>query len=162
MEVAFKEQDSIRTNPVRRSSFDCDSLAMDTLLGLCSFASDSHALRASERGTQLEIGNTNVRLDGPHLDSPSRQASQIYAPLEVVPADNHSRDLVKSGLSLDEDSGIRRERLFRLLAQQQSWYDAQQQAAAAAEQHLSLCEHHQQQWLHLNQQSHQVLPTHQQ
>ena len=42
---------------------------------------------------------------------------------------------------------------------QQAWYDAEQRVALAAEQLLSLCEHHQQQWLLPNQQIQTASPT---
>ena len=51
------------------------------------------------------------------------------------------------------DADFKRERLLRLLDRQQAWYDAAHQAALAAERLLSLCEHHQQQWLQPIQQS---------
>ena len=44
-------------------------------------------------------------------------------------------------------------------AKQQAWYDAEQRVALAAEQLLSLCEHHQQQWLHPIQQIQRASPT---
>jgi hypothetical protein len=104
---------------------------MDSLLGI---ANNSHIKR---------------RIDMP--DSRRRPAchSQIYAPLEVVQRDQVSQNHVSRTkvVSLQQDAEFQRDQLLRLLDQQQAWYDAQQQAARAAEQLLSLCEHHQQQWL---------------
>ena len=45
------------------------------------------------------------------------------------------------------DTMHQQERLLRLLDRQQAWYDSAQHAANVAEQHLLLCEHHQQLWL---------------
>ena len=45
---------------------------------------------------------------------------------------------------------VGRERLVRLLAAQQAWYDAQKEACAQASAILELLEHHQTQWLQTN------------
>ena len=94
-------------------------------------------------------GNSLLRVDNAELPRPShlhQRDTQVYAPIEVV-------------LSLELDPEFKRERLLRLLDQQQAWYDAEQRIALAAEQLLSLCEHHQQQWLHPIQQIQRASPT---
>ncbi len=119
MEVATTEYVKFRS-----SSFECDSTAMDSILGL------------------RPNGKSLLRVDNAELPRPSHlreRVSQVYAPIEVV-------------LSLELDAEFKRERLLRLLDRQQAWYDAEQRVALAAEQLLSLCEHHQQQWLLPNQQ----------
>lgn len=159
MEIVSNVRESTRAKRCRSNSFECDSLAMDALLGLSAVANASVALQSATSGTHLEIGDANIRLDGPQPGSAPKQAFQVYAPLRVVPADDLERGFTQFVLDLDEHLDSRTERLLRLLDQQQSWYDGQQRAASAAEQYLSLCEHQQQQWLHLNQQSPQVPAT---
>ena len=139
MEVTVHEKGTLCQIRSQRSSFDCDSSTIDGILGLTS------------------VGQAKLRLDSPHLPLRPRssiQYAQVYAPLDVVPAMRNNGE--SSGL--ETDSMQAQTRLLRLLDQQQSWYDAQQQAALAAEQLLSLCEHHQQQCLHLNLQTQQALP----
>jgi len=117
-----------------QSSFECESAAIDTVLGLCV------------------LGNAQLRADSAETLKPSQltsRDSQVYAPMEVVPKVNnrHNGTVQANDLQWELGSDLKRERLFRLLDRQQAWYDAEHQAAAAAEQLLSLCEHHQQQWL---------------
>ncbi len=145
MEVIAKEK---TTRPgestVRSNSFECESSAMDSLLGV---ANNSHMKR------RIDTAESLCR--------PSRQP-QIYAPLEVVQRDKVSpnQDLRTNFIGLVQDTELKRDRLLRLLDRQQAWYDAQQEAARAAEQLLSLCEHHQQQWLQANPQTQPApLPT---
>ena len=141
MEITATEHVSIRS-----SSFECDSCAMDSILGLCP------------------LGNSMLRVD--NAESPRRshlhqRDTQVYAPIEVVLTHNAQRDGCSNPrvLSLEQDPEFKRERLIRLLDQQQAWYDAEQRVALAAEQLLSLCEHHQQQWLHPIQQMQRASPT---
>ena len=141
MEITATEHVSIRS-----SSFECDSCAMDSILGLCP------------------LGNSMIRVD--NAESPRRshlhqRDTQVYAPIEVVLTHNAQRDGCSNPrvLSLEQDPEFKRERLIRLLDQQQAWYDAAQRVALAAEQLLSLCEHHQQQWLHPIQQIQRASPT---
>ncbi len=117
--------ESIGTNARNRSnrpsSFDCDSSDMDCILGLPT------------------DGSIKLRLD----KAESRIVESQIVEAQCRPP-CHAESIV---LSLDAEADFKQERLLRLLAQQQAWYDAAQQAALAAEQLLSLCEHHQQQWL---------------
>ncbi len=125
MEVAATEKIDSKTSRIRNNSFECDSSDIDSILGICS------------------IGNSFLRVDNAELPRPShlvKRDAQVHAPLEVAIADN-------------SDAEFKRQRLLRLLDHQQAWYDAEQQAVSAAEQFLSLCEHHQQQWLQSNQQT---------
>ncbi len=120
------------------NSFDCDSAALDAILGL------------------TPIGKRHLRVDRAESTPKShlgKQPAQVYVPLDVVPAASTSSVSGSKpvGLELLADAEFKRERLVRLLDRQQAWYDARQQAARAAEQLLSLCEHHQQQWLQPNQ-----------
>ncbi len=131
MEVANTTNTSLRTNRIQ-SSFDCDSAAIDSVLGLCV------------------LGDAQLRADSAECLKPPRgRALQVYAPIEIVPKACSGRDLKAPAQDLQWELGsdLKRERLFRLLDRQQAWYDADQQAASAAEQLLALCEHHQQQWL---------------
>lgn len=134
MEVAAAKQVGHRS-----SSFECDSSAMDSILGL------------------RPNGKPLVRIDNAELLRSThlrKQGSQVYAPIEVVLRDNSQSDGCSNPrvLRLEQDPEFKRERLLRLLDLQQAWYDAEQRVASAAEQLLSLCEHHQQQWLLPNQQ----------
>ena len=133
MEVTSSQKNTSKTNR-SRSSFECDSAAIDQVLGLCVL------------GNALLRADSAEGLVGPQFTS---RASQVYSPIEVVPKPNINRDIRAQASELEWELGsdLKRERLFRLLDRQQEWYDAEQQAAAAAEQLLSLCEHHQQQWL---------------
>ena len=140
MEVAATEKIDSKTNHIRNNSFECDSSDIDSILGICS------------------IGNSFLRVDNAELPRPShlvKRYAQVHAPIEVAIADNSQRDscLKPNVLSLELDAEFKRQRLLRLLDHQQAWYDAGQQAVSAAEQFLSLCEHHQQQWLQSNQQT---------
>ena len=109
MEVISKEIKPGSIGPtIERSSFDCDPITMDWLLGV---------------GSRSDI---KLRIDMP--ETPAKQESSETKVSQWEPP-RHT------------------EQLLRLLDRQQAWYDAQQQAARAAEQLLSLCEHHQQQWL---------------
>ena len=140
MEVVVTEQTHCKASRIQNNSFECDSSAMDSILGLRS------------------NGNSLLRFDNAELPRPShlhKQDTQIYAPIEIVLTDNSPRDncLKPNVLSLELDPEFKRQRLLRLLDQQQAWYDAGQQAVSAAEQFLSLCEHHQEQWLQSNQQT---------
>ena len=140
MEVVATEQIDSKAHRIRINSFDCDSSAMDSILGLRSNC------------------NSLLRVDKAELPRPShlnKRDTQVYAPIEVVLTDNAPRDscLKPNVLSLELDPEFKRQRLLRLLDQQQAWYDAGQQAVSAAEQFLSLCEHHQEQWLQSNQQT---------
>ena len=133
MEVKSSQKKTSKSNRIR-SSFECDSEAIDTVLGLCV------------------LGNAQLRTDSAHRLQPPQftsQVSQVYAPIEVVPKYRPQRDghAQSSELQWELGSDLKRERLIRLLDRQQAWYDAEQQAAAVAERLLSLCEHHQQQWL---------------
>ncbi len=113
------------------SSFECDAAAMEAILGLTT------------------IGDKHIRLDASQPSAAPKTA--LFAT-----AREHRHPLAQPPIVLpssESQAEIQRERLMRLLEQQQSWYDAHQQAASAAEQLLSLCEHHQQQWLHPNQQT---------
>jgi hypothetical protein len=151
MEITAHESSSTRASRVRTNSFDCDASAMEAILGLSS------------------VGERNVRLDFPHsvantkgdawvlsghgnpsppLPTTNKRSAEVHSPIDIVPT-IHQDD----SLRVELDKAIKRERLLRLLDQQQSWYDAQLKAASAAEQLLSLCEHHQQQWLLPNPQT---------
>ncbi|HUP77773.1 MAG TPA: hypothetical protein VM260_04360 [Pirellula sp.] len=139
MEVAATDKIDSKTSRLRNSSFECDSFDIDSILGICS------------------IGNSSLRVDNAGLPRPShlvKRDAQVHAPIEVAIADNSQRDscLKPNVLSLELDAELKRQRLLRLLDHQQAWYDVGQQAISAAEQFLSLCEHHQQQWLQSNQQ----------
>lgn len=120
------------------NSFDCDSAALDAILGLNPNGHRQLRVDRAESAPKSHLG---------------KQPAQVYAPLEVVPNASSSSacDSNHIGLELLADVEFKRERLVRLLDRQQAWYDAQQEAARAAEQLLSLCEHHQQQWLLPNQ-----------
>ena len=131
MEVIAKVKTSCSSGPTAgSSSFDCDPSAMDSLLGV-----------GSKNGIKL-------RIDMP--EAPARQ---------------ESRDTKESRLGQPSHTESRlgqpcyTDQLLRLLDRQQAWYDAQQQAARAAEQLLSLCEHHQQQWLQPNPQTQPASPV---
>ena len=131
MEVASTVKNSLKTNRIQ-SSFECDPAALDFVLGLCV------------------LGTAQLRADAAEcLSPPKGRVPQVYAPIETVPKTRTGRDRSESvdDVQWELGSDLKRERLFRLLDRQQAWYDAGQQAAAAAEQLLSLCEHHQQQWL---------------
>lgn len=146
MEVVATEEADCRTSRLQKNSFECDSSAMDSILGIRT------------------NGNSLLRVDSAELPRPPhlyKQDTQVYAPIEVVSADNSPRDRCSkpSVLSLDLDPELKRQRLLRLLDQQQAWYDAGQQAVLAAEQFLSLCEHHQQQWLQSNPKTQTTSPT---
>lgn len=139
MEIVKTEQ-AVKASRIRNNSFECDSSAMDSILGL------------------RPNGHSRLRVDNAELPCSShlcKRDTQVYAPIEVVLTDNSQRDSCPnpSVLSLELDPELKRQRLLRLLDQQQAWYDAEQQAVLAAEQFLSLCEHHQQQWLQSNQQT---------
>ncbi len=110
----------------QQSSFDCDSSAMDSILGL-----------PTNGGIKLRLDMAEKRFEESSIEESRIEKSRWRPPC-------HTESNV---LSLDADADLKRDRLLRLLAQQQAWYDAAQQAALAAEQLLSLCEHHQQQWL---------------
>ncbi len=120
------------------NSFDCDSAALDAILGLNPNGQCQLRVDRAESAPKSHLG---------------KQPAQVYAPLEVVPVASSPSVCESSpvGLELLSDAEFKRERLARLLDRQQAWYDAHQQAARAAEQLLSLCEHHQQQWLLPNQ-----------
>ena len=139
MEIVATEYSSpSKASRIRNNSFECDSSAMDSILGLPS------------------NGSSRLRVDDAELPRPPHlheRATQVYAPIEVVLTDNSQRDdcLKPNVFSLELDHEFKRQRLLRLLDQQQAWYDAGQQAVSAAEEFLSLCEHHQQQWLQSNQ-----------
>ena len=137
MEVSVRKP-LITDNRSSSNSFDCDSAALDAILGLNPIGQRQLRVDKAESAPNSHLG---------------KQPTQIYAPLEVVPAASSSiaRYSNPIGLELLADVEFKRERLVRLLDRQQAWYDAQQQAARAAEQLLSLCEHHQQQWLLPNQ-----------
>ena len=116
---------------IRSSSFECDSSDMDSILGL-----------RPNCKSLLRVDNAEL----PRSSHLRERVSQVYAPIELV-------------MSLEQDLEFKRERLLRLLDRQQAWYDAEQRVALAAEQLLSLCEHHQQQWLHPIQQIQRASPT---
>ncbi len=144
MEVIAKEKTtSSSESTVRSNSFECESSAMDSLLGVAN---------NSQMKRRIDTGDSRCR---PVCHS------QIYAPLEVVQRGkvSQNQDLRTKVISLCKDAEFKRDQLLRLLDQQQAWYDAQQQAARAAEQILSLCEHHQQQWLQRNPQTHPASPV---
>lgn len=133
MEVTNSQKQASKTHRTQ-SSFECDSAAIDKVLGLCV------------------LGNAQLRADSAEgLRGPQwlSRDYQVHTPLEVVLKSNPRRDVLAQASELEWELGsdLKRERLFRLLDRQQACYDAEQQAAAAAEQLLSLCEHHQQQWL---------------
>lgn len=139
MEVAAKEKaSSSRAATVRSSSFECDSSTMDSLLGV-----------GNNSGLILRIDMPEAR---DRQETRDRQESREgrESRLEQPCYTESQRGSAAKGDVLEE---LKRERLLRLLDREQAWYDAHQQAALAAEQLLSLCEHHQQQWLHPNQQS---------
>ena len=141
MEVVTTEYSSpSKARRIRNNSFECDSSEMDSILGLPS------------------NGSSLLRVDNAELPRPShmcKRDTQVYAPIEVVLTNNSQIDSCSKPnvLSLEMDPEFKRQRLLRLLDQQQAWYDAEQKTALAAEQFLSLCEHHQQQWLQSNQQT---------
>ncbi len=110
----------------QQSSFDCEPSAIDSILGL------------------PKNGSAKLRLD----KAESRFVEKPFMESRFMESRWRPRCHIEPKvLSLVADADFKRERLLRLLAQQQAWYDAAQQAALAAEQFLSLCEHHQQQWL---------------
>ena len=127
--------ESIRAHSRKRSSqqssFDCDSSAIDSILGL-----------PTNGGIKLRLDMAESRIVEARLVE-SRLVKSRFIEARWRPL-CHTESKV---LCLDADADFKRDRLLRLLAQQQAWYDAAQQAALAAEQLLSLCEHHQQQWL---------------
>ena len=137
MEVSVRKPFAAE-NRSSNNSFDCDSSALDAILGLPPIGKAQLRVDKAESRPQSHLG---------------KQPAQIHAPLSVVPAasSSNARGSSPVGLELHADAEFKRERLVRLLDRQQAWYDAQQQAARAAEQLLSLCEHHQQQWLLSNQ-----------
>ena len=133
MEVSFKKSVDTR-NRSQCNSFDCDPATLDAVLGLKPCVKTKTRIDQSEKTLHS------------HLE---RRPAQVYAPLDVVPAVSSQceRRSTSTGTELAIDTEFKRERLVRLLDRQQACYDAQQQAARAAENLLSLCEHHQQQWL---------------
>lgn len=137
MEVSVRKP-LVTSNRSSSNSFDCDSAALDAVLGLNPNGQRQLRVDKAEPAPKSHLG---------------RQPAQVYRPFDVVPAASFSSvgDSNPIGLDLLADAEFKRERLVRLLDRQQSWYDAHQQAAQAAEQLLSLCEHHQQQWLLPNQ-----------
>ena len=146
MEVVTTEQANFKSSRIRNNSFECDSSAMDSILGL------------------RPNGSSLLRIDKAELPHPPHlheRVTRVYAPIEVVLTDSSSRDscLERNVLSLELDADFKRQRLLRLLDQQQAWYDTGQRAASAAEEFLSLCEHHQQQWLQTNQQTRTATQT---
>ncbi len=151
MEVIAKKHVSPRENRVRSSSFECDALAMDAILGLNAIGEKSFRLDTPQPAVtpKIEAWRSPQAIDwASPKSSTTALPAEVYAPTEIV-----SVESLHDPLSLETEPAMKRSRLLRLLDQQQSWYDAQQQAAFAAEQLLSLCEHHQQQWLHPNQQT---------
>ncbi len=115
----------------RSSSFDCDPSAIDALLGVVSKSGIKLRIDMPEAAAKQESRETKDSRWGPPCYTESRWGPPCHT-----------------------------DRLLRLLDRQQAWYDAQQQAARAAEQLLSLCEHHQQQWLQANPQNQPApLPT---
>jgi hypothetical protein len=137
MEVSVRKN-SATENRSSSNSFDCESSALDAILGLTAVGKAQLRVDEAESSPKSHIG---------------KLLPQIHAPLNVVPAASSSsfRGSNPVGLELLADAEFKRDRLVRLLDRQQAWYDAQEQAARAAEQFLSLCEHHQQQWLLPNQ-----------
>jgi len=129
------------TRRVSKSCFECDPEALDSMLGISSEIAS---------GTS---GHRFLRLDQAHAFNGSHLSTAVvHVPLEIVSAETQPEFSGPEWVS-EVDEGLRRERLVRLLDQQQAWYDAAQRAALAAEQLLTLCEHHQQQWLPTNQQT---------
>ena len=161
MEVTVQAKASIAGARDYSSSFECDGSAMDSILGL-----------DTNLGTHSQ-GGRNLRMDSPESSSvpiPNlcRSSSQVYAPIEIVlqgparsngPARCNGPDAA-SVPTYEIDADLSRERLIRLLDRQEAWYDAEIQAASAADRLLSLCEHHQQQWLLTNQHLHSIPPEH--
>ena len=137
MEVSVQKLNT-NGNQSSSNSFECDSATLDAILGLNPSGEFQLRVDRAENAPRSHLGRRNA---------------QVYAPLEVVPiASSTSFGISKPfGLELLSDTEFKRQRLARLLDRQQSWYDCQQQAARAAEQLLTLCEHHQQQWLLPNQ-----------
>ncbi|MEQ1827698.1 MAG: hypothetical protein ABL921_17190 [Pirellula sp.] len=78
------------------------------------------------------IGDKNIRFDSP--DSPNGKTKPGLGPVEPQPV-------------VDVLLELRRERLLRLMAQQQALYEAEEKSAMDAEEMLQLCEHQQQLWL---------------
>ncbi len=120
-----------RERSSQQSSFDCDSSAMDSILGL-----------PTNGGIKLRLDMAESRFVESRFVESRFEESRFVESRWGPPCHTESKVL-----RLEADAEFKRERLLRLLAQQQAWYDAAHQAALAAQQLLSLCEHHQQQWL---------------
>jgi len=135
----------IKGNRSSNNSFDCDSAALDAILGLNPIDKVQLRVDRAEPTPHSYLG---------------KEPAQVYAPMEVVAAAPSQRERGSNsvGLGFVADAEFKRERLVRLLDRQQAWYDAHQQAARAAEELLTLCEHQQQQFLLPNHPTLTTLP----
>ena len=182
MEVIEDVKKSSPSRPTARSSsFDCDPSAIDALLGVVSKSGIKANSRLKTTSVMQPLSGLSGRLSQRESDftlppggssearggyDPFCRSPKLRIDMPEAPAKQESRDTKDSrwGPPCYTDSRwgppCYTEQLLRLLDRQQAWYDAQQQAARAAEQLLSLCEHHQQQWLQANPQNQPApLPT---
>jgi hypothetical protein len=81
-------------------------------------------------------------IDADNIDGVSFSHFGHCVPLPTTPVDSNAID--------EKQWIVGRERLVRLLAAQQAWYDARKEACAQASTILELLEHHQTQWLQTN------------
>jgi hypothetical protein len=81
-------------------------------------------------------------IDGVSFSHFGHCAPLATKPVATTPVDSNAID--------EKQWIVGRERLVRLLAAQQAWYDARKEACAQASTILELLEHHQTQWLQTN------------
>jgi hypothetical protein len=110
MEVSVRHT-LAKENRSSSNSFDCDSSALDAILGLNP---------NGERQLRVDRAATAPRS---HFE---KRSAQVYAPLEVIHAAPTlcTRGSNTVALDLMSDTQFKRERLVRLLDRQQTWYDA--------------------------------------
>ena len=115
-----------------RSIFDCEPTEIDSILG------------------RTVLGDRFLRMDRPHQSNGHEDDGSNFGQQEPP---TKIETLVQPKLTplLEADflAMERSERLARLLRRDQAWYDARQRAVQSAEQTLTLCELHQESWLHL-------------
>jgi len=95
-----------------------------------------------EHAPQEHSSSTSLLTGGIDADCPDVVSFSHFghcAPLATTPVATNAID--------EKQWIVGRERLVRLLAAQQAWYDAQKEACAQASKILELLEHHQTQWL---------------
>ncbi len=130
MEVTTRTTRSIGNSRTRHNSFECDSEAMDAILGIRS------------------LGERHLRIDQRETGAPQSRQSRplVYAPIELV-LQARPAFPVPAEQPVPTNQPNAKEQRDRLLVLESAWYDASEKAASAAEELLSLYEHHQQQWL---------------